>query len=70
MDFKLHQSMSSANYAVSQLLNIEFKASHRMDQSASITTARKYLMDALDHLSSYQASLKKENAAVSELTGA
>ena len=63
MNFKLYQSMCAANYAVGQLMMVEFNGTHHMPQDESIKTARKYLMDALDALSSYQATLPAKEAA-------
>jgi hypothetical protein len=63
MNFKLHQAMISAHRAAEQILNTDFNAQHGMDQLIPLKDARDKLMDALDALSAYQATLKSKQVA-------
>lgn len=57
MKFKLHQAQAAAMRAAEQILQTDFHSQHHMDQLIPLHDARQKLMDALDALSAYEASI-------------
>ena len=63
MNFKLNQALSASLRASEQILSTDFHSQHGMDQLIPLKDARDKLMDALDALSAYQATLKSKQVA-------
>lgn len=57
MDFKLHQAITHANYAVHSMLDIDFCADHHMSPANGISEARKHLAMAAAELNAYEMKL-------------